>query len=92
MYHLRHPLLALERVASVTGDQLIFDSHAAKGRRLRPRQALLSGTELNDDPTHRWGAEPPALQAMLRDVGFRRIERKHPELIEEGRLILHAWK
>jgi hypothetical protein len=34
----------------------------------------------------------PALQAMPRDVGFRRIERRHPELIEEGRLILHAWK
>jgi hypothetical protein len=32
------------------------------------------------------------VEAMLRDVGFRRIERKHPELIEEGRLILHAWK
>ena len=50
------------------------------------------GTELNNDPTNWWGANPPAVEAMLRDVGFRRIERKHPELITKGRLILHAWK
>ena len=36
VYHLRYPLLALERVASVTGDQLIFDSHAAKGEDFDP--------------------------------------------------------
>ena len=29
-------------------------------------------------------------KAMLRDVGFRQIDRKHPELIPQGRLILHA--
>lgn len=92
LYHLRHPLLALERVASVTGDQLIFDSHTAKVEDPDPVMLFYPGTELNDDPTNWWGANPPAVEAMLRDVGFRRIERKHPELIQEGRLILHAWK
>lgn len=92
LYHLRHPLLALERVASVTGDQLIFDSHTAKVEDPDPVMLFYPGTELNDDPTNWWGANPPAVEAMLRDVGFRRIERKHPELIPEGRLIIHAWK
>jgi tRNA (mo5U34)-methyltransferase len=92
LYHLRHPLLALERVASVTGEQLIFDSHTAKVEDPDPVMLFYPGTELNDDPTNWWGANPPAVEAMLRDVGFRRIERKHPELIQEGRLILHAWK
>ena len=92
LYHLRHPLLALERVASVTGDQLIFDSHTAKVEEPDPVMLFYPGTELNDDPTNWWGPNPPAVEAMLRDVGFRRIERKHPELIQEGRLILHAWK
>jgi hypothetical protein len=32
------------------------------------------------------------VEAMLRDVGFQRTERKHPELIRQGRLIIHAWK
>jgi tRNA (mo5U34)-methyltransferase len=92
LYHLRHPLLALERVASVTGDQLIFDSHTAKVDDPDPVMLFYPGTELNNDPTNWWGANPPAVEAMLRDVGFRRIERKHPELIPEGRLIIHAWK
>jgi tRNA (mo5U34)-methyltransferase len=92
LYHLRHPLLALERVASVTGDQLIFDSHTAMIEEPDPVMLFYPGTELNNDPTNWWGANPPAVEAMLRDVGFRRIERKHPELIQEGRLIIHAWK
>jgi tRNA (mo5U34)-methyltransferase len=92
LYHLRHPLLALERVASVTGEQLIFDSHTAMVEESAPVMLFYPGTELNDDPTNWWGPNPPAVEAMLRDVGFRRIERLHPELIREGRLILHAWK
>jgi tRNA (mo5U34)-methyltransferase len=92
LYHLRHPLLGLERVASVTGDQLIFDSHTAMIKERDPVMRFYPGTELNNDPTNWWGANPPAVEAMLRDVGFERIERKHPELIREGRLIIHAWK
>ncbi len=92
LYHLRHPLLALERVASVTSDQLIFDSHTAMTKERDPVMLFYPGTELNNDPTNWWGPNPPAVEAMLRDVGFRRIERKHPELIKKGRLILHAWK
>ncbi|HZB79285.1 MAG TPA: DUF1698 domain-containing protein [Actinomycetota bacterium] len=92
LYHMRHPLLALERVAGVTGDQLIFDSHTAMIEERDPVMLFYPGTELNDDPTNWWGPNPPAVEAMLRDVGFRRIERKHPELIRQGRLIIHAWK
>jgi tRNA (mo5U34)-methyltransferase len=92
LYHMRHPLLALERVASVAGDQLIFDSHTAMIEERDPMMLFYPGTELNNDPTNWWGPNPPAVEAMLRDVGFRRIERKHPELIRQGRLIIHAWK
>jgi tRNA (mo5U34)-methyltransferase len=92
LYHMRHPLLALERVAGVTGDQLIFDSHTAMIEERDPVMLFYPGTELNNDPTNWWGPNPPAVEAMLRDVGFRRTERKHPELIRQGRLIIHAWK
>ena len=92
LYHLRHPLLALERVASVTGDQVILDTHTAMTDELEPAMRFYPSTELNDDPTNWWGPNPVLVEAMLRDVGFRRIERKHPELIRDGRLILHAWK
>jgi tRNA (mo5U34)-methyltransferase len=92
LYHMRHPLLALERVAGVTGDQLIFDSHTAMIEEREPVMLFYPGTELNNDPTNWWGPNPPAVEAMLRDVGFLRTERKHPELIRQGRLIIHAWK
>jgi len=90
LYHLRHPLLALERVASVSADLLVFDSHTAMSEERRPVMLFYPGTELNDDPTNWWGPNPPVVEAMLRDVGFRQIDRKHPELIPQGRLILHA--
>ena len=52
LYHLRHPLLALERVASVSADLLVFDSHTAMSEERRPVMLFYPGTELNDDPTN----------------------------------------
>jgi tRNA (mo5U34)-methyltransferase len=92
LYHMRHPLLALERVASVTGDQLILDTHTAMTEDERPVMLFYPENELNNDYTNWWGANPPAVEAMLRDVGFKKTERKHPELIPTGRFIVHAWK
>jgi tRNA (mo5U34)-methyltransferase len=92
LYHLRHPLLALERVASVTSDQLILDTHTAMMDDSRPVMLFYPENELNNDYTNWWGPNPPVVEAMLRDVGFRRTEHKHPELDKNGRLIEHAWK
>ncbi len=92
LYHMRHPLLALERVAAVTADQLILDTHTAMTEETRPLMLLYPDSELNNDATNWWGANPSAIEAMLRDVGFTRMVRKHPELIPSGRFIVHAWK
>lgn len=93
LYHLRHPLLALERVSSVTGDLLVIDTHSALVDDPRPVMLFYPGTELNNDPTNWWGANPVAIEAMLRDVGFRTIDRKAPELgPADGRFIAHARK
>ena len=90
LYHMRHPFLAIEKVASVTGDQLILDSHTAMVEEARPVMLFYPNAELNDDATNWWGANPAAVEAMLRDVGFASIERIHPELLPLGRLIVHA--
>ena len=42
LYHMRDPLLALEQVASVTGKQLILDTHVDLIGPRRPAAALLS--------------------------------------------------
>jgi tRNA (mo5U34)-methyltransferase len=101
LYHLRHPLLALERVASVTGDMLILSTSIDMVSHSRPAAAFYPGTDLNGDPTNWWGPNPACVEAMLRDVGFQRVEMVSTMLSQTARgtpLVLphaaafHAWK
>jgi tRNA (mo5U34)-methyltransferase len=73
LYHLRHPLLALERVASVTREFLVVETVVDMLGIARPAMAFYPERELNDDPTNWWGLNPAAVDAMLRDVGFTRV-------------------
>jgi len=74
LYHLRDPLLALERVAAVTGELLILETVVDMVGVSRPAAAFYPGTELNGDPTNWWGPNPAAVVGMLRAVGFSRVE------------------
>jgi tRNA (mo5U34)-methyltransferase len=71
LYHMRHPLLALERVASVTRGQLILQTQVDLVAVPRPAIAFYEGSECNNDPTNWCGPNPAAVMAMLRSVGFR---------------------
>ncbi len=75
LYHLRHPLLALERLFSVTGGQAIIESHVDLLDYERPAMAFYPGNELNGDPSNWWGPNVLAVEAMLGSVGFRKVER-----------------
>ncbi|HWF71779.1 MAG TPA: DUF1698 domain-containing protein [Solirubrobacteraceae bacterium] len=79
LYHLRHPLLALERVASVTADQLILETHVDLTWTRRPAMAFYPGMELGWDPTNWWGPNPEAVTAMLHVAGFSRVEIVTPD-------------
>jgi tRNA (mo5U34)-methyltransferase len=92
LYHMRHPLLALERVASVTRELAIVDTHVAMTDLDRPVMLFYPNNELNDDWTNWWGPNPAAVEAMLGTVGFTRFERQHPETIADGRYTVHAWR
>jgi tRNA (mo5U34)-methyltransferase len=70
LYHLRHPLLALERIASVTRSLIVVETVVDMVGIRRPAAAFYAQRELNNDPTNWWGPNVPALHAMLRDVGF----------------------
>jgi tRNA (mo5U34)-methyltransferase len=73
LYHLRDPLLALERVASVTREFLIVETVVDMVGIGRPAVAFYPGRELNKDPTNWWGPNLPAVEGMLRTVGFDQI-------------------
>lgn len=73
LYHLRHPLLALERVAEVTKDMLIVETVVDLLHIRRPAIAFYPGGELSQDPSNWCGPNPAALLGMLRTVGFTRF-------------------
>lgn len=74
LYHMRHPLLALERVASVTRGRLILQTQVDLAGLTRPAIAFYQGSELHNDPTNWCGPNPAAVVAMLRTVGFRDVQ------------------
>ncbi|MGD0363046.1 MAG: methyltransferase domain-containing protein [Bryobacteraceae bacterium] len=101
LYHLKHPLLALERVASVCGDMLICGSNIDMVREKRPAIAFYPGEELEGDPSNWCGPNVPALEAMLRTVGFSKVilHRQSPPPRRWSRrasgtawAVMHAWK
>ena len=74
LYHLRDPMTALERVASVTSNQLILETEVDMLLTRRPAAAVYPNRELNNDPTNWFGFNPPAVLALLKSCGFRRAE------------------
>jgi tRNA (mo5U34)-methyltransferase len=70
LYHMRHPLLALEKAASVCSELLIVETHIESMNEARPAMIFYPGKELADDPTNWWGPNTPCVEAMLRDQGF----------------------
>ncbi len=79
LYHLRHPLLALERIASVTRQRLVLETVVDMVGIRRPAMAFYPERELNNDPTNWWAPNVPALHAMLRDVGFTEVHTVTPQ-------------
>jgi tRNA (mo5U34)-methyltransferase len=74
LYHLRDPILALERVASVTNELLILETVVDMVGIGRPAAAFYPDCELNADPTNWWGPNQTAVVGMLRAVGFNRVD------------------
>jgi tRNA (mo5U34)-methyltransferase len=89
LYHVRHPLLELERVAEITRELLVLETHLDATEVERPAMIFFPGRELNDDPTNWWGPNVPCVVEMLRTVGFREI---YFSSAVPGRGIFHAFK
>jgi tRNA (mo5U34)-methyltransferase len=72
-YHLRHPLLALERAASVCNELLVLETVLDAAKLGRPGMVFYPGDELKGDASNWWGPNRLCVEAMLRDVGFKAI-------------------
>ena len=91
LYHLRHPLLALERIASVARSLVVLETVVDLVGVGRPAAAFYPGRELNNDPTNWWGPNVPALHAMLKDVGFIDVRTISPERSSLYRAARAGW-
>ncbi len=87
LYHMKHPMLALERVAPVTGRLLVVETVIDLLYVPRKALAFYPGKELERDDSNWFGPTPSAVEAMLRSVGFARVERVWPS---SARLLL--WR
>lgn len=73
LYHMRHPLLSLERVASVTRELLVVETLADMGFVRSPAAAFYPWPLLHDQ-TNWWGPNQAAVVGMLRSVGCERVD------------------
>jgi tRNA (mo5U34)-methyltransferase len=73
LYHLRDPMLVLERVRSITKGVAVVETEVGMLLTRRPAAAFYPSTELNDDPTNWWSPNVPATVGMLRAAGFRDV-------------------
>jgi len=76
LYHMRHPMLASEIMASVTspGGIAIIEAHVDMLHLERPAIAFYPGGELNGDGSNWCGPNPSAVEGMLKVAGFKRVE------------------
>jgi tRNA (mo5U34)-methyltransferase len=83
LYHLKHPLLALERVCALTRDLAVVDSFILReehrpGENVENRSVMeFYETEEFGGQTDNWcGPSLPCLMAMCRTAGFARVEHR----------------
>ncbi len=93
LYHMQHPLLALERVAAITASpgQLILETAGDMAFHRRAAGAFYAGSELSGDSSNWWGLNYPAIRAMLFTAGFRRVSlvSHRPLLLRVARAVKH---
>ena len=85
LYHLRHPLLALEKIHSVCSGTVLMQTAVAQNWSSKPMAefhpfGITSGPPENPsrDPTCFWFPNVAACKAMLEHVGFQEVEMISP--------------
>lgn len=73
LYHLKHPLLAVEKLCQRTRSLLLLESHVNTSDTLS--MTFYEGDEYGGDPTNWWGPSVKLVEAMCRTSGFSLVEK-----------------
>jgi tRNA (mo5U34)-methyltransferase len=95
LYHLKNPFGGIEQVYRMTRDLAIIETQVTELENQEPVLRFYQGRELNNDGTNFFAPNHACLEAMLREVGFKRFKfspQKHPASVIHGRTIVHAWR
>ena len=74
LYHLRNPLLGLERAARLAKELLVVESLVDLVWTHRPVAAFYPAAAIPEPDTNWWAPNPAALRGMLLSCGFREVE------------------
>jgi tRNA (mo5U34)-methyltransferase len=91
LYHMRHPMLALEHLSSVTAELAIVETVVDLLGVRRPAMAIYPDSELANDDSNWCGPNVRALTGMLKAVGFRDIKVVSGARPLPFRLARSAW-
>jgi tRNA (mo5U34)-methyltransferase len=91
LYHLKHPLLALERVCELTRDFAIIETHAVDNlfSTERPVMEFYEIDQLGGQYDNWWGPNSACVMQMARAAGFVRAE---PLRLEPTRAVVKAYR
>jgi tRNA (mo5U34)-methyltransferase len=91
-YHLLDPIVALRSLAEIAGEVLVVETHLDLQDVATPAMAFYPGTELAGDPTNWWAPNRPALEGLLKVVGFPKVVFTPNPTAPGVRGIFHAFK
>lgn len=91
LYHLRHPLLALEQVCEVTRDFAVIETHVIDNLydARNPVMEFYEFDELGGQYDNWWGPNVECLTKMTRSAGFARVELLR---MEQTRATIKAFR
>ncbi len=91
LYHLKHPLLALERVCEMTNDFAVIETHAVDNLYdvARPVMEFYEVDQLGGQYDNWWGPNSECVMQMARAAGFVRTEALR---LDPTRAVVKAYR
>ena len=91
LYHLRYPLLALEKIANITNTLLIIETEVDYIYKRTPIMSFYPGCKgIKTKENNWWSPNPSAVEFMLKDVGFEKVNTISKESVMR-RIIRFAY-